>query len=62
MAANPAEVVAAPRRTAGFVEGREATRYGAMLAVHTTLANPFAIAVLVLVIGGVLLLRRQRRG
>ncbi len=40
----------------------ESARLGAMFAVHTTLANPFVIALVVLVIAGVLLLGRRRRG
>ena len=41
--------------------GPEAARLGAVLAVHTTLANPFVIAVLVLVIAAVVFLRRRTR-
>lgn len=60
MAANRKEAAVGAPQGRGTVTGWEATRYGAILAVHTTLANPFVIAVLVLAVAVVLLLRRRR--
>lgn len=45
----------------GGADGWEGARLGAMLAVHTTVANPFVIALLVLVIASVVVLRRRGR-
>lgn len=56
------EAVVDPAQTRGTLDRREVSCYSAILAVHTTLANPFVIAVLVLMIAGAFLLRRRRRG
>jgi LPXTG-motif cell wall-anchored protein len=62
MAAIWKEAVMEPPQRRGAVKCWGPTRYSGILAVHTTLANPFVIAGLVLVIAAVLLLRRRRRG
>ena len=62
MAAISTEAVVEPTtQTGAAVDGWEPNRYGAILAVHTTLANPFVIALLVVVIASALLLRHRRR-
>ncbi len=60
MAAMSSDAVLDLDRTATARGGRDASHYGAIFAVHTTLANPVVIVLLVLVVAGGLLLRRRR--